>query len=119
MTGAREHRNPRIAGILRLGARAPAEREDRAARVADDLLVDARVAQAEAHDPEYGGPSGFPHNRDTTQRGRGRGTAHRSNDGGRGTGNPRKMVETGNYHAPPWRRSDASWASCAPTAAAC
>jgi hypothetical protein len=50
VTAALEHGNPRIAGEFRFIARAAAEREDRPARVADDLLVDARVAQPEAHE---------------------------------------------------------------------
>ena len=43
---ALEHRQPRIARIRGVLARAPAQREHRAARVAHELLVRARVAQA-------------------------------------------------------------------------
>lgn len=56
---ARAHRNARVAGELRLRARAPAEGEGRAARVAHHLLVAAGVAQSRADpdshaDREYG-----------------------------------------------------------------
>jgi hypothetical protein len=43
---ALEHRQPRIAGKRRVGARALAEREGGPARVADQALVRARIAQS-------------------------------------------------------------------------
>ena len=45
---ALQHRQPRVARIRGVLARAPAQRERRAARVAHQLLVRARVAQARA-----------------------------------------------------------------------
>jgi hypothetical protein len=45
VAGAGEDRDPRVAGVGGVGPRAPAEGEDRAPRVGDELLVAAAVAE--------------------------------------------------------------------------
>ena len=95
VAAALEDGHPRVAREGRVRPRTPAQREHRAARVADDLLVLARVAQPERHAVSIA--SWAAARRDS-----------------RGTG----MVEAVNYHASPWRRSDGSSGSCARTAPA-